>query len=69
LKPYGHLTSEERAQIEILRKQGAGPTAISRQPGLAKSMVSRELRRPGAGAEYEAGRELSSEESQRFRIQ
>jgi len=62
LKPYGHLTSEERARIEILRKQGAGPTAISEQIGRAKSTVSRELRRLGAGTEYEAARAQAAAE-------
>jgi transposase, IS30 family len=45
LKIYGHLTSEHRAQIEVLRKQGDGPRAICRAIGFSPSTISRELRR------------------------
>jgi transposase, IS30 family len=45
LKHYEHLTSETRSQIELLRKQGKGPTAIGLALGRAKSTISRELRR------------------------
>ena len=48
MKHYEHLTSEQRAQIELLRKQGSGPSAIGRQLGRSKSTISRELRRSGA---------------------
>jgi len=53
LKTYGHLTSEERAQIEILHKEGEGPTAIGVRIGRAKSTVSVELRRLGELVPYE----------------
>ncbi len=48
MKHYEHLTSEQRAQLELLRKQGSGPSAIGRQLGRSKSTISRELLRSGA---------------------
>lgn len=48
MQPYEHLTSEQRHQIEILRKQGKGPSAIALELGRSKSTISRELRRRGA---------------------
>jgi len=54
LKTYGHLTSEERAQIEILHKAGEGPTGIGLLIGRSKSTVSVELRRLGAAEDYSA---------------
>jgi IS30 family transposase len=45
LKTYGHLTGAERAQLELIHKQGHGPAAIGRLLGRAKGTVSRELRR------------------------
>lgn len=56
MKHYGHLTSEERAQLELLHKQGHGPTSIGQQLGRAKSTVSRELRRGPGGGSYAAAR-------------
>ncbi len=53
MKTYGHLTSEERAQIEILHKAGEGPTEIGLRIGRAKSTVSVELRRLGEEVPYE----------------
>lgn len=53
MKTYGHLTSEERAQIEILHKAGWGPTEIGVRIGRAKSTVSVELRRLGPEAAYD----------------
>ena len=54
MKTYGHLTGEERAQIEILHKAGEGPTDIGRRIGRAKSTVSVELRRLGTAESYTA---------------
>jgi IS30 family transposase len=45
MKSYEHLTSEKRAQIEVLRNKGYGPTAIAQSIGSSPSTVSRELRR------------------------
>ena len=42
--------------MELLRKQGLGPTAIGRELGRAKSTVSRELRRGDTGVPYTAAR-------------
>jgi transposase, IS30 family len=42
--------------MELLHKQGHGPSAISRQLKRAKSTISRELRRCGTGVPYEAAR-------------
>jgi transposase, IS30 family len=54
LKNYGHLTSDHRAQIEVLRKQGDGPRAISRAIGFSPGTISRELRRnQKAGGGYD----------------
>ncbi len=56
LKTYEHLTSQERAQIEVLSKEGWGPTRIGRVMGRAKSTISTELRRLGAKCRYSARR-------------
>lgn len=56
MKNYGHLTIAERTQVELLHKQGHGPTAIGKELGRAKSTVSRELRRGEAGVPYGAAR-------------
>jgi IS30 family transposase len=45
MKSYEHLTSETRAQIEILRKLGKGLRAIARDLRINPSTVSREVRR------------------------
>jgi IS30 family transposase len=42
--------------MELLRKQGHGPTAIGKELNRAKSTVSRELRRGEAGVPYTAAR-------------
>ena len=42
--------------MELLHKQGHGPTAIGKELGRAKSTVSRELRRGEAGVPYAAAR-------------
>ena len=55
MQPYQHLTSEERSQIEVLRKQGLGPTAIGLRILRSKSTISREMRRMGMDLSYEAG--------------
>lgn len=67
MKTYGHLTSEERAQIEILHKAGEGPTDIGRRIGRAKSTVSVELRRLGAAETYTA-KEAMEQAAQRSAV-
>ncbi len=59
--PHGHLTGAERAQVELLHRQGHGPAAIGRLLGRAKSTVSRELRRFEAGVPYDAARAQAAE--------
>ncbi|MBP7950624.1 MAG: helix-turn-helix domain-containing protein [Verrucomicrobiales bacterium] len=56
MKTYEHLTSLERAQIEVLSKEGWGPTRIGRVLGRVKSTISTELRRLGAKCRYGARR-------------
>ena len=55
LKTYGHLTSEERSQMEALSKEGYGPTRLGVLLGRSKGTMSTELRRLGKGREYAAG--------------
>lgn len=48
---YHHLSSEKRAQIEILLKEGKSYSEIAQMLGINKSTVSREVNRcasPGA---------------------
>jgi len=44
-KTYLHLTREQRYQIQALRHDGKGPTAIAKILGVHKSTISRELKR------------------------
>ena len=55
MKPYRHLTSEERAQIEILHKEGYGVKEIAQRLDRAASTLSTELRRAAPGGCYSAG--------------
>ncbi|MBP7950025.1 MAG: helix-turn-helix domain-containing protein [Verrucomicrobiales bacterium] len=48
MKTCEHLTSQERAQNEVLSKESRGETRIGRVMGRAKSTISTELRRSGA---------------------
>lgn len=42
---YNHLTEDERYQMDELRREGLGPTAIAAALGRSPSTISRELRR------------------------
>lgn len=44
-KTYHHLTREQRYQIQALRHDGKGPTAIAKILDVHKSTISRELKR------------------------
>jgi transposase, IS30 family len=46
---YEHLKVEERAVIEVMRSQGHGVRAISRQLGRSASSISRELKKNEVG--------------------
>ncbi len=44
-RKFKHLTSEKRAQIEILLKQGTAKAEIARLAGISMSTLYRELKR------------------------
>jgi len=56
LMAYTHLTSEQRAQIEFLHKEGHSRAAIGRRLGRHETTIGRELKRPGGMREYNAER-------------
>lgn len=47
LGPYTHLTSEQRAQIELLHKEGHSRAEIGRHLGRHETTIGREMRRAG----------------------
>lgn len=52
---YTHLSSMERAKIELLQEQGLSPTAVARKIGRHRTTIKRELRRnSGALRDYRA---------------
>jgi IS30 family transposase len=53
---YTHLTSMERAKIEVLHQQGKSKSAIGRELGRDRTTIGRELRRNGLTAGYCAQR-------------
>lgn len=63
---YRHLTEGERYQIQALRAEGLGPTAIGQRIGRCKSVISRELRRHRQHGRYRAG---DAQRSYRQRLQ
>jgi len=53
---YTHITSMERAKIELLHKQGWKYDAIGREVGRHRTTISREIQRNGTRAGYKAER-------------
>lgn len=51
---YTHITTEQRYEISVLKRQGYGDAEIGRIIGKHKSTIGRELRRNGAGGHYGA---------------
>ena len=51
---YRHLTENERYQIQALKAEGLGPTAIGKHIGRCKSVISRELGRNRHPRGYQA---------------
>ena len=56
LMAYTHLTREQRAQIELLHKEGHSRAEIGRRLGRHETTIGREVKRLGAGADYDAER-------------
>lgn len=56
LMAYTHLTSEQRAQIELLHKEGHSQATIGRRLGRHETTIGRELKRLGGKRVYNAER-------------
>lgn len=52
---YQHFTLADRAEIKVLRDQGASMRGIAQSLGCSASSVSRELKRHGLNASYDSG--------------
>ena len=52
---YQHFTLADRAEIKVLRDQGASMRCVAASLGCAASSVSRELKRHGLNASYDCG--------------
>lgn len=51
---YNQITTEQRYEIDVLKRQGYNNAEIGRIVGKSRSTISRELRRNGAGGRYGA---------------
>ena len=56
LMAYTHLTSEQRAQIELLHKEGHSRAEIGRRLGRHETTIGREIKRRGGKRVYNAER-------------
>lgn len=66
-KEYGHLSREQRYQIEVLYRAGLSCRAMGRQLGVSNTTVLRELRRNREGGSYTAGRAQAVAQDRRLR--
>jgi IS30 family transposase len=66
-KGYGHLSREQRYQIEVLYRAGLSRRAIGRQLGVSDTTVLRELRRNLEQGSYSAARAQAATAARRRR--